>query len=101
MYLPGHLKVQVLLEMPLSSDIFHIEFSLLVISLDEELNNGTRLPESDATVGINNCRQATIGVDSSEPWLLGVFHNHGLVGNSQFLQNNDDFVRIRSGLWNM
>lgn len=65
--------MQVLLEVPLVFSILDGQLALLVVGLDEVFNDSTGLPESEVSVGVDDSRYSTIGVD------LGVLLGLGIV----------------------
>lgn len=48
------------------------ELLLLVVSLDKVLDDGARLPEGEAGIGILDGGQAAVGVDLGKGLILGV-----------------------------
>ena len=71
--LAGHLKVQVLLQVPLVGRVGGVELVLLVICLDNVLEDSSRLPEGEVVVvGVDDGGKAAVGIDFKEPVHLRV-----------------------------
>lgn len=74
--LPGHLEVQELLEVVLFRKAGDAELVILVVRVDEVLQDGARLPQGDARVGVFDGGCAAVGVDVGVGRLLD-----GVVGD--------------------
>jgi hypothetical protein len=64
--------MQELLQVPLFRAGGEVEFALLVVGLDEVLQDGTGLPQSEVGVGVNDGGEAAIRVDIEIELGLGV-----------------------------
>lgn len=65
--------MQVLLQVPLIGKVGDVELVLLVVSVDEVLEDGSRLPEDEVVVvGVDDGGNAAIGTQLEVPVYLGV-----------------------------
>lgn len=71
-HLAGHLKVQILLQLPFLGCGGKSELFLLIIGFDDVLNDGAGLPEGKPGVGVFDGGQAAVGVDFGVGLSLGV-----------------------------
>lgn len=70
----------------------------LVVGVDEVVDDGAGLPESDSSVGIFNGWHSAVDVDIDEWLLLQDRHVHvlGLVGNFELLEDDGDLPWVRA-----
>lgn len=78
--LAGHLKVQKLLEVVFLGKGRDVELVVLVVRVDQVLEDGARLPQCDARVGILNRGCSAVWVDTNVGLLLDGIVGHKALG---------------------
>ena len=69
---------------------------LRVVAIDQILDNGTGLPQSNAGIGVVDGWQPTVGINGDVLGLLDIRERNSvdLIWKAEFLQEDGDFVRI-------
>lgn len=73
-----------------------LKLRILIILLEQVPDNRARLPKRNPRVWILDSRNATVGIDADKRFLLHIreFDILGLVGDTEFLEDDGDFTRI-------
>jgi len=72
------------------------QLALRVVALDEVLDDGARLPDGDAGVGVVDGWEPAVGVDGEVLGLLDVCHRDGFgfVGDPELFEDHGDLGRV-------
>lgn len=94
--LAGDLEVEPLLAVELAGGVGVAELVVLVVLLNEVLDDGARLPEGDASVGVLNGGEAAVGVDGEVGLLLhlGEVEELGLRGDPELLHDEGNLPGV-------
>lgn len=76
-HLAGHLKMQILLQMPLVGISWQCQLVVFVVRVDDILDNGTRFPQDKvAIVRVLDCGKTSIGIECQERRFFGVLNRN-------------------------